>query len=101
MRVNTWNIKKISDALTFQNAVLVMSHSDYRHAVGGTEKVLHREQDLLRERSISYIQLFPLKSTAAEKEVEDIEPSKLFGMNVDSQFIGNFTPFQLRYFLSV
>ncbi|PID40033.1 MAG: hypothetical protein CR984_05285 [Proteobacteria bacterium] len=44
--------------LIFTDAVFAISHSNYRSALGGTEKVLVEEQAALRERQISYVQIF-------------------------------------------
>ncbi|MCL6443692.1 MAG: glycosyltransferase [Alicyclobacillus sp.] len=80
-------LQAISARINYKRCVLSFSHSDYRTALGGTEKVMHQEQALLRDRRISYIQIFPVNIGA-----EWIEPEyQLLGLNVDSEFIGRFT----------
>lgn len=84
---------KIIENLQFNNCVLVISHSDYRVAIGGTEKVLHEEQELLSDCNISYVQVYPVNI----HNLEWVDPTlQLVGINVDSQPVGIVTASQLN-----
>jgi hypothetical protein len=89
---------RILDSLQYNNCVLAISHSDYRIAIGGTEKVLHEEQSLLADRNVSYIQVYPV----VINNVEWVDPKlQLVGINVDGHPIGKVVASQLRRMLGL
>jgi len=51
-------LSSVTCLLKHVNGVIAFSHSDYLISLGGTEKVLHQEQNELAIRGISYIQIY-------------------------------------------
>jgi hypothetical protein len=90
-------LEAILQALKFPDALIVISHSDYLTAVGGTEKLMRTEQAQYAQRRISYLQMFPLDS-------REWEPPKVddwrIGLNIDSQPAGQITVSQSRRVLA-
>jgi FkbM family methyltransferase len=83
-------------SLHFQSYVLAISHSDYRIAAGGTQKLLQQEEALLAAKSISYLEIHP----APEPPEGSREPGVFrMGLYVDSQYVGAFVVSQLRQVL--
>jgi FkbM family methyltransferase len=90
-------LPRVFQSLRFESCVLAVSHSDYRIAVAGTQKLLQQEEALLAEREISYVEIHP----ATEQPLlgggyRDF----LMGLYVDSQKIGTFTLAQIQEFMA-
>jgi FkbM family methyltransferase len=90
-------LPRILNGLRFESCVLAISHSDYRIAVGGTQKLLQQEEALLAARGISYLEIHP----APEQPVftSDYRDFRM-GFYVDSQYLGSFTVAQMRQVLA-
>ncbi|MBZ9634148.1 glycosyltransferase [Clostridium sp. FP1] len=92
------SINKILQKLKNNNTVFVISHSDYRTILGGTEKVIYEQQKLFLDKKISYIQIFPYKQIVSMSNEPDLQ---MIALNVDSNLIGYFTISQLKIMLFV
>jgi FkbM family methyltransferase len=83
-------------SLRFNSYVLAVSHSDYRIAVGGTQKQMQQEEELLAGCRISFLEVHPAPvEPPAPTDPRDF----LMGFYVDSHYAGAFTVKQLRKIL--
>ena len=86
-------LPEIFEHLRFTSCVLAVSHSDYRIAVAGTQKLLQQEEALLAAKGISYLEIHP----GPEQPLVMQSPQDFhMGLYVDSQYIGAFVAAQLR-----
>jgi len=84
-------LPKILESLRFSVCVLAVSHSDYRIAVAGTQKLLQQEEALLAARGVSYLEIHPVP----QLPVGDAPPECLIGLYADSRCIGAFAANQV------
>ena len=89
-------LPEIFEHLRFTSCVLAISHSDYRIGVGGTQKLLQQEEELLAARRISYLEIHP---SPDQPVVSENHQSFYMGLYVDSKHIGTFVVAQLRQIL--
>ncbi len=88
--------RAFKDALRFGHAVLSFSHADYLNAIGGTEKVILQEQELLSQRGISYIHAFGVPGRPITG-IPDL--GYTVGVNVDGRGIGEFSMMEFMLLL--
>lgn len=92
-------INSIITNLNFSNYVITVSHSDYLNAIGGTEKVIHAERDLFKEKRISYIQFYPVTTSDINDDRESFDP--IVGVNIDFTPVGYLSIEQLGLILKL
>jgi len=91
-------LSSVARLLKHVNGVIAFSHSDYLISLGGTEKVLHQEQNELAIRGISYIQIYGIPDDGSEYQEL---PGQRVGLNIDGVPAGTFTMIQLVLILSI
>lgn len=98
MRSVQETFSRVGRLLRYTDAVIALSHSDYRISLGGTEKVIHQEQNELARRGISYIQIYGISDDMGEYR-------RLWGqrvgVNIDGVPAGSFTVIQLVLILAI
>lgn len=92
-------LNTIIDKTHYKNIVICISHSDYRTAIGGTEKVIRNECFLLNHKNISYYQFFPISDDSSISLLAD--NNQLVGLNIDKEYIGVFTTTELGIIFKV
>lgn len=91
-------LSSVARFLKYRNGVIAFSHSDYLISLGGTEKVLHQEQNELAIRGISYIQIYGISDDPSEHQEL---PVQRVGLNIDGVPAGIFTMIQLVLILAI
>ncbi len=91
-------LSSVTCLLKHVNGVIAFSHSDYLISLGGTEKVLHQEQNELAIRGISYIQIYGIPDDGSEYQEL---PGQRVGLNIDGIPAGTFTMIHLVLILSI
>lgn len=87
--VNNLRLRPVSEDVTamLKNGefVVALSHDDYLNSVGGLQTYLHDEEKALAENNISFVQLFPKKSTGTLSDEE-----RGVTVNIDGRQLGTF-----------
>ena len=94
------NIKKLMAYVPDKENIVSISHSYFKFGIGGTEKLINDQYNILRREGYGYIHIYPIdKNATIEDNVSPEIRAKLVGLDINTQKIGFFTPQFIEEFL--